>query len=138
MTRPDDETLRRLRAEIRQKRVDLDQTMDELKETVSVQRVEARVISLLQEEIMERTESMAKEVSHAATHAGAKIYDTISRNLFPTAMAGVGAAWNGERQRYQPIQQDHQNIQQDDLPAACADLVAERARAARPVEPSPS
>ena len=93
MTNRSDEKLQRLRVEIREKRRDVDETVVKLKEAVSVERLVVLVFLLLEDAIMEKTRQMAKETGHAAKNAGEKIYDVLSDNLFPTAMAGVGLAW---------------------------------------------
>lgn len=94
------ENPRHMRAEIRETRDRMSDTLDQLGTRLNPNRIKAEVRENIREATVGRVENMARHASERVNETREGIMDTIRDNPIPAAMIGIGLGWmifNGRR-----------------------------------------
>ena len=82
-----------LRAEIRETRERMSETLDELGDRLNPARLKAQVKENIREATVGRVENMARNAADRVNETGHGIVDRIRENPIPAAMVGIGLGW---------------------------------------------
>jgi ElaB/YqjD/DUF883 family membrane-anchored ribosome-binding protein len=82
-----------LRAEIRETRERMSETLDQLSDRLNPTRLKMQVKENIREATVGRVENMARNARDRVTEGGHGIVDRIRENPIPAAMVGIGLGW---------------------------------------------
>jgi ElaB/YqjD/DUF883 family membrane-anchored ribosome-binding protein len=82
-----------LRAEIRETRERMSETLGELSERLNPNRIKAQVKQNIREATVGRVENMARNAADRVNETGHGVVDRIRENPIPAAMIGIGLGW---------------------------------------------
>jgi hypothetical protein len=82
-----------LRAEIRETRERMSETLDELSDRLNPNRLKAQVKQNIREATVGRVENMARNAADRVNDTGHGMIDKIRENPIPAAMVGIGLGW---------------------------------------------
>jgi gas vesicle protein len=82
-----------LRAEIRETRERMSETLDELSDRLNPNRLKAQVKENIREATVGRVETMARNAADRVNETGHGMVDKIRANPIPAAMIGIGLGW---------------------------------------------
>jgi ElaB/YqjD/DUF883 family membrane-anchored ribosome-binding protein len=82
-----------LRAEIRETRERMSETLDELSDRLNPNRLKAQVRENIREATVGRVENMARNARYRAEETGHGMIERIRENPIPAAMVGIGLGW---------------------------------------------
>jgi ElaB/YqjD/DUF883 family membrane-anchored ribosome-binding protein len=83
----------RIRGDIEGTRTQMSQTIDEIQERLSPQRLVNETKETVREATLGRAEQVVNEATDTARSAGQGIWATIRENPIPTALVGIGLGW---------------------------------------------
>lgn len=90
---PSDKDPEEIRADIERTRADMSETVDELQERLSPQRLKAQAQTAVHDATIGRAKEVAENVSYQARSMGARVRESVRENPIPAAMIAVGAGW---------------------------------------------
>ncbi|HEY0674067.1 MAG TPA: DUF3618 domain-containing protein [Longimicrobiales bacterium] len=82
-----------LRAEIRETRERMSETLDELSDRLNPNRLKAQVKANIREATVGRVENMARNAADRVNETGHGMIDRIRENPIPAALIGIGLGW---------------------------------------------